>query len=122
MKFKNGSSAPAPDGEALSRDYEQARDLGEARLGRLGLYLPRLTHIDFLPLESLAHVYLRLEDISVGMGCRRVPVGQYFLMVVLREGGSRKAALADRARGDWALEQLRALSPELRLGWSSDQD
>ena len=44
MKFKNGSSAPAPDGEALSRDYEQAQDLGEARLGQLGLYLPRLTH------------------------------------------------------------------------------
>lgn len=59
------------------------------RLGRLGLYLPRLTHIDFLPLESLAHVYLRLEDIPVGMGCRRVPVGQYYLMAVLR--GRREA-------------------------------
>ena len=44
MKFKNGSSAPAPDGEALSRDYEQAQDLGEARLGQLGLYLS-LIHI-----------------------------------------------------------------------------
>lgn len=118
MKFKNGSSAPAPDGEALSRDYEQAQDLGEARLGQLGLYLPRLTHIDFLPLESLAHVYLRLEDIPVGMGCRRVPVGQYYLMAVLRDGGKRKAALADRARGDWALEQLRTLAPELRTAGS----
>ena len=84
MKFKDGSACPAPDVEALARDYEQARDLGEARLGQLGLYLPRLTHIDFLPLESLAHVYLRLEDIPVGMGCRRVPVGQYYLMAVLR--------------------------------------
>lgn len=122
MKFKNGSSAPTPDGEALARDYEQARDLGQVRLGRLGLYFPRLTQTVFLPLESLSHVYLRLEDLPVGMGCRRVPVGQYFLMVVLREGGSRKAALTDRACGDWALAQLRALSPELRLGWSSDQD
>ena len=99
MKFKDGSACPAPDVEALARDYEQARDLGEVRLGRLGLYLPRLTHIDFLPLESLAHVYLRLEDIPVGMGCRRVPVGQYYLMAVLRDGGKRKAALADRACG-----------------------
>ena len=65
MKFKDGSACPAPDVEALARDYEQARDLGEVRLGRLGLYLPRLTHIDFLPLESLAHVYLRLEYIPV---------------------------------------------------------
>ena len=54
MKFKNGSACPAPDAEALARDYEQARDLGEVRLGRLGLYLPRLTHIDFLPLESMS--------------------------------------------------------------------
>lgn len=122
MKFKNGSSAPTPDGEALARDYEQARDLGQVRLGRLGLYFPRLTQTVFLPLESLSHVYLRLEELPVGMGCRRVPVGQYFLVVVLREGGSRKAALTDRACGDWALDQLRALSPELRLGWSSDQD
>lgn len=122
MKFKNGSSAPTLDGEVLARDYEQARDLGQVRLGRLGLYFPRLTQTVFLPLESLSHVYLRLEDLPVGMGCRRVPVGQYFLMVVLREGGSRKAALTDRACGDWALAQLRALSPELRLGWSSDQD
>ena len=51
MKFKDGSACPAPDVEALARDYEQARDLGEVRLGRLGLYLPRLTHIDFLPLS-----------------------------------------------------------------------
>lgn len=91
MKFKDGSACPAPDVEALARDYEQARDLGEVRLGRLGLYLPRLTHIDFLPLESLAHVYLRLEDIPVGMGCRRVPVGQYYLMAVLRDGGKQQS-------------------------------
>ena len=122
MKFKDGSACPAPDVEALARDYEQARDLGEVRLGRLGLYLPRLTHIDFLPLESLAHVYLRLEDLPVGMGCRRVPVGQYYLMAVLRDGGKRKAALADRARGDWALEQLRTLAPELRTGWVPGRD
>ena len=46
MKFKDGSACPAPDVEALARDYEQARDLGEVRLGRLGLYLPlSLIHI-----------------------------------------------------------------------------
>ena len=98
MKFKDGSACPAPDVEALARDYEQARDLGEARLGQLGLYLPRLTHIDFLPLESLAHVYLRLEDIPVGMGCRRVPVGQYYLMAVLRDGGKRWSSSAPLRR------------------------
>ena len=27
MKFKNGTSLPAPDGETLTRDYEQARNL-----------------------------------------------------------------------------------------------
>ena len=122
MKFKDGSACPAPDVEALARDYEQARDLGEVRLGRLGLYLPRLTHIDFLPLESLAHVYLRLEYIPVGMGCRRVPVGQYFLMAVLRNGGSYKAALTDRTCGDWALEQLHTRVPELRTGWVPGRD
>ena len=47
MKFKDGSACPAPDVEALARDYEQARDLGEVRLGRLGLYLPRLTRRSF---------------------------------------------------------------------------
>ena len=99
MKFKDGSACPAPDVEALARDYEQARDLGEVRLGRLGLYLPRLTHIDFLPLESLAHVYLRLEYIPVGMGCRRVPVGQYFLMAVLRNGEIGRASGRERVSG-----------------------
>ena len=50
----------------------------------------------------------------MGMGYRRVPVGQYFLMAVLRNGGSYKAALTDRTCGDWALEQLHTLVPELR--------
>ena len=50
------------------------------------------------------------------------PVGQYYLMAVLRDGGKRKAALADRARGDWALEQLRTLAPELRTGWVPGRD
>lgn len=122
MKFKNGASVPAPDGDTLARDYEQARDLGQVRLGRLGLYFPRLTQTVFLPLESLSHVYLRLEDLPVGMGCRRVPVGQYFLMAVLRTGGQYKAALTDRACGDWALGQLRARAPELRLGWVPGRD
>ena len=76
----------------------------------------------FFPLESLAHVYLRLEYIPVGMGCRRVPVGQYFLMAVLRNGGSYKAALTDRTCGDWALEQLHTLVPELRTGWVPGRD
>ena len=99
MKFKNGTSLPAPDGETLTRDYEQARNLGQMRLGQLGLYFPRLTQTVFLPLAALAHVYLRLEDLPVGMGCRRVPVGQYFLMAVLRNGGSYKAALTT---GPWS--------------------
>ena len=122
MKFKDGSACPAPDVEALARDYEQARDLGEVRLGRLGLDRPRLTQTVFLPLAALAHVYLRLEDLPVGMGCRRVPVGQYFLMAVLRNGGSYKAALTDRTCGDWALEQLHTLVPELRTGWVPGRD
>ena len=103
MKFKNGTSLPAPDGETLTRDYEQARNLGQMRLGQLGLYFPRLTQ-------------------PVGMGCRRVPVGQYFLMAVLRNGGSYKAALTDRTCGDWALEQLHTLVPELRTGWVPGRD
>ena len=78
MKFKNGTSLPAPDGETLTRDYEQARNLGQMRLGQLGLYFPRLTQTVCLPLAALAHVYLRLEDLPVGMGCRRVPWGSIF--------------------------------------------
>ena len=113
MKFKNGTSLPAPDGETLTRDYEQARNLGQMRLGQLGLYFPRLTQTVFLPLAALAHVYLRLEDL---------PVGQYFLMAVLRNGGSYKAALTDRTCGDWALEQLHTLVPELRTGWVPGRD
>ena len=49
MKFKDGSACPAPDVEALARDYEQARDLGEVRLGRLGLYLPGSPISTFFP-------------------------------------------------------------------------
>ena len=111
MKFKNGTSLPAPDGETLTRDYEQARNLGQMRLGQLGLYFPRLTQTVFLPLAALAHVYLRLEDLPVGMGCRRVPVGQYFLMAVLRNGGSYKAALTDRTCWSSFIPLCRSFGP-----------
>ena len=75
-----------------------------------------------IPLDQVERAYLRIEDVPVGMGCRRVPVGQYFLMAVLRNGGSYKAALTDRTCGDWALEQLHTLVPELRTGWVPGRD
>ena len=71
-----------------------------------------------LPLDRVERAYLRLEDIPVGMGCRRVPVGQYYLMARLRGGGEKKAALDGRARGDWALEELARLAPAIRIGYA----
>ena len=88
------------------------------RLGERALYYPRLTWVGVLPLDRVERVYLRLEDIPVGMGCRRVPVGQYYLMARLRGGGEKKAALDGRERGDWALEELARLSPGIRIGYA----
>ncbi len=70
--------------------------------------------------------YIRLHQPDIVVGIRDYEAllsadynGSPF---VLRDGGKRKAALADRARGDWALEQLRTLAPELRTGWVPGRD
>ena len=122
MKFKPEAGDFPLDQDSCKADYTRARELGRVRLGRLGLYYPHRTWAGLLPLDQVERAYLRIEDIPVGMGCRRVPVGQYFLMAVLRNGGSYKAALTDRTCGDWALEQLHTLVPELRTGWVPGRD
>ena len=102
---------------ACRADYAQARQLGRVRLGRLGLYFPHITWVGLLPLDQVRQAYLRIEDIPVGMGCRRVPMGQYYLMAVLRSGETRKAVLTGRAEGDWALEQIHLQAPEVQIGY-----
>ena len=74
-----------------------------------------------LPLDRVERAYLRMEDVPVGMGCRRVPVGQYYLMARLWGGGEKKAALDGRAQGDWALEELARLSPDIRTGYAPSE-
>ena len=65
----------------------------------------------------MERAYLRIEDIPVGMGCRRVPMGQHYLMAVLPGGESRKAAVNSRGEGNWALERLAQLSPCIQIGY-----
>ena len=70
-----------------------------------------------LPLEQVERAYLRIEDVPVGMGCRRVPMGQHYLMAVLPGGESRKAAVRSRKEGDWALERLAESAPQIQIGY-----
>lgn len=118
MKFRPEAGQLPLDQEDCRRDYEGARPLGRVRLGERALYYPRLTWVGVLPLDRVERAYLRLEDVPVGMGCRRVPVGQYYLMARLWGGGEKKAALDGREQGDWALEALVRLAPGIRIGYA----
>ena len=117
MKFKPEAGDFSLEQAACKADYSQARDLGRVRLGQLGLYFPHVTWAGFLPLEQVEGAYLRIEDSPVSMGCRRVPMGQHYLMVVLQTGESRKAAVNSRSDGDWVLEQLKAQAPHIAIGY-----
>ena len=121
MKFRPEAGQFPLNQEDCRRDYEGARPLGRVRLGERALYYPRLTWVGVLPLDRVERAYLRLEDIPVGMGCRRVPVGQYYLMAQLRSGGEKKAALDGRAQGDWALEELARLAPHIKIGYAAPE-
>ena len=118
MKFRPEAGQLPLDQEDCRRDYEGAKPLGRGRLGERALYYPRLTWVGVLPLDRVERAYLRLEDVPVGMGCRRVPVGQYYLMARLRGGGEKKAALDGREQGDWALEELARLAPDIQIGYA----
>ena len=100
-------------------DYANARELGRVRLGQRALYFSHLTWAGVLPLDQVERAYLRIEDIPVGMGCRRVPMGQHYLMAVLRNGETRKAAVNSRQEGDWVLEQIHAQAPNIKIGYEA---
>ena len=117
MKFKPEAGDFPLDQDSCKADYTRARELGRVRLGRLGLYYPHMTWTGLLPLDQVERAYLRIEDVPVGMGCRRVPMGQHYLMAVLPGGESRKAAVSSRGEGDWALERLAQLSPRIQIGY-----
>lgn len=119
MKFRPEAGQLPLDQEDCRRDYEGAKPLGRVRLGERALYYPRLTWVGVLPLDRVERAYLRLEDVPVGMGCRRVPMGQHYLMVLLRSGDACKGALNGRKEGDWVLEQLHILVPEIKIGYEA---
>ena len=121
MKFRPEAGQFPLNQEDCRRDYEGARPLGRVRLGERALYYPRLTWVGVLPLDRVERVYLRLEDIPVGMGCRRVPVGQYYLMARLRSGREKKAALDGREQGDQALAELARLAPHIKIGYAAPE-
>ena len=117
MKFKTeGELFPLDEGQCRA-DYAQARVLGRVRLGQRALYYPHITWVEVLPLDQVERAYLRIEEIPVGMGCRRVPGDQHYLMAVLRNGETRKAALNSRKDGDWALDQIGRQAPEVKIGY-----
>ena len=117
MKFKPETGDFPLDQDSCKADYTRARELGRVRLGQRALYFSHLTWTGVLPLDQVERAYLRIEDIPVGMGCRRVPMGQHYLMAVLRNGETRKAAVNSRQEGDWALEQIQRQAPEIKIGY-----
>ena len=119
MKFKPEAGDFPLDQDSCKADYTRARELGRVRLGRLGLYYPHMTWTGLLPLDQVERAYLRIEDVPVGMGCRRVPMGQHYLMAVLRNGETRKAAVNSRQEGDWVLEQIHAQAPNIKIGYEA---
>lgn len=117
MKFRPEIGDFSLDQNACKTDYTQARELGRVRLGQRALYFSHFTWTGVLPLDQVERAYLRIEDIPVGMGCRRVPMGQHYLMALLRSGETCKGALNGRKEGDWVLEQLHAQSPDVKIGY-----
>lgn len=117
MKFKAETGTAPLSQEEYREDWARARELGRVRLGELALYYSHLTWTGVIPLERVERAYLRIEDIPVGMGCRRVPMGQHYLMVLLPGGESKKAAVTSRKEGDWALERLQELAPHIKIGY-----
>ena len=89
MKFKPEAGDFPLDQDSCKADYTRARELGRVRLGQRALYFSHLTWTGVLPLDQVERAYLRIEDVPVGMGCRRVPMGQHYLMAVLRNGENR---------------------------------
>jgi len=119
MKFKPEAGDFPLDQDSCKADYTQARELGRVRLGQRTLYFSHLTWTGVLPLDQVERAYLRIEDVPVGMGCRRVPMGQHYLMAVLRNGENRKAAVNSRQEGDWVLEQIHTQSPDIKIGYEA---
>ena len=119
MKFRPETGDFPLDQDSCKADYAQARELGRVRLGQRALYFSHLTWTGVLPLDQVERAYLRIEDIPVGMGCRRVPMGQHYLMAVLRNGENRKAAVNSRQEGDWVLEQIHAQAPDIKIGYEA---
>lgn len=119
MKFRPEAGNFPLDQDSCKADYTRARELGRVRLGQRALYFSHLTWTGVLPLAQVERAYLRIEDIPVGMGCRRVPMGQHYLMAVLRNGETRKAAVNSRQEGDWGLEQIHAQAPEVKIGYEA---
>ena len=103
MKFRPEAGDFPLEQESCKADYAQARELGRVRLGQRALYFSHLTWTGVLPLDQV----------------ERAPMGQHYLMALLRSGDACKGALNGRKEGDWVLEQLRAQAPDIKIGYEA---
>ena len=116
MKYKPEFPVSYTDAE-LEQDLNHARNAGKVRLGELVLFFSRFAGSTFMPYSEVVQAYLRQEEVTAKMCCGRANFDQFYLMILGSDGKLRKHQVADKARGDLALEHISKRNPNVLIGY-----
>lgn len=103
--------------QELEEDLNTAQNVGKVRLGEHVLFFSRFAGSTFMPYSEVEHAYLRQEEVTAKMCCGRANFDQFYLMLVGSDGKLRKHQVADKARGQLALDHIAAKNPSCLIGY-----
>ena len=117
MKFKMCLPVDIPE-EILSRDYQDAQNFGNVRMGEQGIYFPKFSGTSYLPYSAVSRAWLRHEPIHTRGCCGSADIDQFFFVVQETGGQQREAKVISSGIGKDALDRLSRANPAVEIGLS----
>ena len=108
MKFTGSTSLSR---EQLRADFDQARSLGQVRLGEHCVYFQKFSGTYALPSGRIFRAWVRQEEVRANLCCGRANFDQFYLMVQEEGGAVCRGQVLSKETGRACLDRIRAENP-----------
>ena len=107
--------SPLPKQE-LRTDFEQARSLGQVRLGERFVHILKFSGTRSLPYHQISRAWVRQEEVNASLCCGRANFDQFYLMIQGQDGLLLRGQVPHKQAGLDCLDRIRAKAPGVLIG------
>lgn len=122
MRFRSETPQDQPALLELKKDYSQAQNLGNVRLGERWIFFSKFSGISYLPYDQVVRAWLRQEEVKARMCCGTANFDQFFLVVEGADGKQRRGHVTDNRCGQLCLDRIKTQNPDIKIGYVKPQE